>query len=163
MYTGPMVLDKCHKYSCYKRVDAFWSDLGEITLSYIRSTNDFLDDSNDNKTQRAFQWAIMSSIWSSGVPTNIDWNHTPHFVSLILHILTSLGRLDFWQGKWTPNWKIQDIQEIKLDKISNELSHTQCGHHEGLQKFPVKGDILRQKGAALKGKFLSAIYNKCCS
>jgi len=65
----------------------------------------------------------MSSILKSVRPPNIDWNNTVHSGNLILHILTSLGRLDFWQGKGTPNWKIQDVLEIRLNMISNKLSH----------------------------------------
>ena len=76
----------------------------------------------------------MSSIWSWGRPSKVDCNSTLPWGSLILHILTSLGRFDFWQGKWTTNWKILVGLEIRLNKISNKLSGAQFWHQEGLQK-----------------------------
>jgi len=78
----------------------------------------------------------MSSIWSWGRHSKVDCNSTLPWGSLIWHILTSLGRFDFWQGKWTPNWKISVLLESRLKEISNELSCTWFQHQEGLQKSP---------------------------
>ena len=93
----------------------------------------------------------MSSIWSWWRPPKVDWNSTLHFGNLILYILISLGRLSFWQGKWDPNWKIQDVREIILDKISNDLSHAQFGYREGNQNWAWSGAARSGSGVARSG------------
>ena len=81
----------------------------------------------------------MSSISSWGRPSKVDWSNTLPWGSLsILHILTSLGRFDFWQGKWTPNWKIPVGLESIVNNISNVLSCTQFWHRKGLQNHRAK-------------------------
>ena len=80
----------------------------------------------------------MSSIWSWVRPSNIGCNVTLPWGSLILLILTSVGRFDFWQGKWNPNCIIPLFLESRLQELSNELSHAQFRHREGLQKLPAK-------------------------
>ena len=80
----------------------------------------------------------MRSIWSWGRPSNVDYNSSLPWGSLILLILTSVERFDFWQGKWNPNCIILLVLEIILQDISHEISHAQFGHREGLQKLPAK-------------------------
>ena len=103
----------------------------------------------------------MSSIWSWGRPSKVDCNSTLPLGSLILHILTSLGRFDFWQGKWTPNWKIPVGLESRLKDLSNELSCTWFRHREGLQKPPAKRDPLSLARDPLKARDPSGHLQQC--
>ena len=80
----------------------------------------------------------MSSIFGWGRHSKFDHNSTLPWGNLIWHSSTSLGRFDFWQGKWTPNHKIQVVLESRLKYLSNELSCTQFWHREGLHKSPAK-------------------------
>ena len=59
---------------------------------------------------------------------------------------SSLGRIDFWLGKWPPNQKIIVGLESRLRYLSNELSCTSFWHREGLQTglqsaWPVEDDV----------------------
>jgi len=98
----------------------------------------------------------MSSIWSWGRHSKVDCNSTLPWGSLIWHILTSLGRFDFGQGEWTPNWKIIVGLESRLKDLSNQLSCTWFGHREGLRKSS-ESRATHQVGCAThQATFLSA-------
>ena len=57
------------------------------------------------------------------------------------YALRSLGRLSFWAGKWTQNEKIKEFLEIRLDKLSNELSWSSFKHQEVLQNSAARWPI----------------------
>ena len=106
-------------------------------------------------------------IWSWERPSKVDCNSALPWGSLILLILTSVGRFDFWQSKWNPNCIIPLFLESRLQDISNELSHTQFGHREGLQNLPEKctmwqeGNATHLRGATHLSISTSVKVNGC--
>ena len=46
---------------------------------------------------------------------------------LFWHTGSSLGRMHFWRGKWTPNWKIPLALEIRQERLSNKTTWAQFG------------------------------------
>ena len=83
--------------------------------------------------------------WSFGPPKGQNtakfWLSAP-----FLSCRSSLGRIDFWLGKWPPNPKILVGLESRLREISNELCCTSFWHLEGLQTGlqsarPVEEDV----------------------
>ena len=108
-----------------------WSDLGKIKLSPSMVGQMTCMMSQMITRQKDLSNELSWAIWSWGRPSKVDCNSTLPWGSLILLILTSVGRFGFWQGKWTPNWKIPLGLEIRLKYISNTLSHAEFGHQEG--------------------------------
>jgi len=100
----------------------------------------------------------MNSIWSWGRHSKVDCNNTLPWGSLTRHILTSLGRFDFEQSKLTPNWKTLVGLESRLKYLSNELSSTQFGHMEGLQKLPKNERDAQRERNTLGESFQCKIY-----
>lgn len=65
------------------------------------------------------------------------------FLPLFGHIGSSVGRFDFWRGKWQPNSEITLGLENRQEDISNELSYTQFGLQEGPQNQLQSGAMHR--------------------
>ena len=57
-------------------------------------------------------------------------NFLPHF----LHTESSLGRLQFWRGKWQPNSEIPLGLESRHPEFSNKPTFASFGHLKGPQK-----------------------------
>ena len=88
-----------------------------------------------NLTSLAFQWAISGPILTPGRHPKVACNQRYVFLHQDSPVLTSVGRMNFWTTKWTPNEKIQAFLEIRLPHLSKEPSRAQCWHREGLQNW----------------------------
>jgi len=95
----------------------------------------------------------MSSIWGWGRHSKVDCNNTLPWGSLIWHILTSLGRFDFWQGKWTPNWKIPVGLESRLKELSNKPTISSFWHLKVPQKWSQRRATRQAEARDPSGKF----------
>ena len=92
-------------------------------------------------TSIAFQRAISGKIPTTGRHPKVACNQ--HYVFLHQHspFLTSVGKVNFWTTKWTPNETNQAYLEIILPYISNEPSRAQFWHREGIQKWPTNSTM----------------------
>jgi len=75
------------------------------------------------------------------------------FLPLFGHTISSVGRTQFWMGKWRPNLEITLVLESRQIDISNKSTWSKFGAWEGLQNHLQKGATHREINTVHRRKF----------
>jgi len=117
-------------------------------------------------TSTSLQRAILRPIPTPGRHSKMVYKQLDAFLHQDSPVLTSVGKINFWRIKWTPNDKIKVVLESILPQLSNEPSRAQFRHREGPQNELQKCATCLEKGATcLERKIQRAITKarRACS
>ena len=123
-----------------------------------------------NEKKSAFLDLAWKNMLSYKWPRNLDRflalkkvKNTQKMTSLPLfwHKRSTVGRTNFWRGKWRKNWEVLLRLESIQEYLSNKHTWSECGHQESLQKWVQIGTTHRESGAVHRGNL--AQFDQECS